>query len=221
MAAQLAAPILAGQAIDELVLGATSIPAGVLTALFFYGAAAAVNAVAGWASQAMSVGICARVARDLRDEAAAKLKTLPLKYLDSHQSGDILSRITVDVETFSDGLLMAFTQFFSGILTILGTLGFMLATNLSIGLTVALVTPLSLFSATFISQRSYRYFRAQSDTRGALTGCVSECRGAGRRRRLRVRQAAGARLAELKPILQGERESHIFTSSLQTPSRVL
>ena len=194
----LVAPILAGKAIDSMIVGAVSVPIGVLSALFYYGIAAAVNAIAGWASHAISVGICSRVARDLRDEAASKLRTLPLKYLDSHSSGDILSRITVDVETFSDGLLMAFTQFFSGILTILGTLVFMLATNITIGLTVALVTPLSLFSATFISQRSYRYFRAQSDTRGALTGCVNEfIEGADVVDAFAFESAAGTRFAEL------------------------
>lgn len=101
----LVAPILAGKAIDSMIVGAVSVPIGVLSALFYYGIAAAVNAIAGWASHAISVGICSRVARDLRDEAASKLRTLPLKYLDSHSSGDILSRITVDVETFSDALL--------------------------------------------------------------------------------------------------------------------
>jgi ATP-binding cassette subfamily B multidrug efflux pump len=174
VAAQLAAPVLAGQAIDGMVVGSVGVPSGVIAVLLLYGAAAALNALAGWASQAISAGICARVARDLRNEAARKLRTLPLAYIDSHPAGDILSRITVDTETFADGLLLAYTQFFPGALTILGTLGFMLITNYTIGLTVALVTPLSLFSAAFISRRCIRYFRAQSDARGELTACVSE-----------------------------------------------
>lgn len=174
VAAQLTAPVLAGRAIDGMIAGSVGIPRAVITVLLLYGAAAAASALAGWATQAISVGICVRVARDLRGEAAAKLHTLPLSYLDSHASGDILSRVTNDVETFSDGLLLAFTQFFSGILTIFGTLAFMLATNFGIGLTVALVTPLSLFSAAFIAGRCFRYFRAQSKARGALTACAGE-----------------------------------------------
>jgi ATP-binding cassette subfamily B multidrug efflux pump len=216
--AQLAAPILAGRAIDSMVVGETGVPAAVLSALFFYGAAAAVGALAGWASQAISVGICTKMARDLRDEAAAKLRTLPLAYLDSHPAGDILSRITVDVETFSDGLLMAFTQFFSGILTILGTLGFMLATNLSIGLTVALVTPLSLFSATFISRRSYRFFRAQSEARGSLTGCVSEfIEGADLVDAFAYEKEAAARFAELDGNFCKASVKATFVASLTNP----
>jgi ATP-binding cassette subfamily B multidrug efflux pump len=214
----LVAPILAGKAIDSMIVGAVSVPIGVLSALFYYGIAAAVNAIAGWASHAISVGICSRVARDLRDEAASKLRTLPLKYLDSHSSGDILSRITVDVETFSDGLLMAFTQFFSGILTILGTLGFMLATNLSIGLTVALVTPLSLFSATFISRRSYRFFRAQSEARGSLTGCVSEfIEGADLVDAFAYEKEAAARFAELDGNFCKASVKATFVASLTNP----
>ena len=174
VAAQLAAPVLAGRAIDEMIAGSVGVPPAIIAVLLLYAGGAAVNAAVSWAMQAINAGICARVARDLRNEAAAKLRSLPLSYLDGHAAGDILSRITSDVETFSDGLLLAFTQFFTGVLTIFGTIGFMLATNFGIGLTVALITPLSLFSAGFIAHRSYRHFRAQSEARGALTACAGE-----------------------------------------------
>lgn len=216
--AQLAAPILAGQAIDGMVAGFVGVPSGVIAMLLLYGAAAAINALAGWASQAISVGICARVARDLRDEAARKLRTLPLAYLDSHPSGDILSRITIDTETFADGLLLAYTQFFPGALTILGTLGFMLIANYAIGLTVALVTPLSLFSAAFISRRCFRYFRAQSDARGALTVCVSEfIEGADIVDAFAFESEAGARFAEFDAKFCKASVKATFFGSLTNP----
>mgnify|MGYP000999238590 CR=1 FL=1 len=174
VAAQLAAPVLAGRAIDSMIVGQAGVPRSVITVLLLYAGAAVVSAAAGWAVQAISVDICARAARDLRDEAAAKLRTLPLSYLDTHPAGDILSRITNDVETFSDGLLLTFTQLFSGVLTIFGTLGFMLVTGPAVGLTVAIVTPLSLFSASFIARKCYKHFRAQSEARGSLSACASE-----------------------------------------------
>ncbi|HHW24094.1 MAG TPA: ABC transporter ATP-binding protein [Clostridiales bacterium] len=218
VATQLAAPILAGRAIDAMVAGSLGVPEGVIFALSLYGTAAAINALCGWASQAVSVRICARAACDLRGEAVAKLKTLPLGYLDARQSGEIVSRITVDIETFSDGLLLFFTQFFSGIMTIFGTLGFMLATNLPVGLTVALVTPLSLFSASFISRRSYRFFRAQNDARGALFGYVTEfVEGADVVEAFAYESQAGARFDELDKLYSEASVKATFFSSLTNP----
>ena len=109
-----------------------------------------------------------------------KIQTLPLSYLDAHSSGDIISRVIADVETFADGLLMGFTQLFTGVLTILGTLLFMLFVNVPVTLVVVCVTPLSLVAAAFISRRSYRYFKRQSEVRGEQTAFVGDDRGAAR-----------------------------------------
>ena len=114
------------------------------------------------------------VSRDLRNEALRKIQTLPLSYLDSHPSGDIVSRMVADVDTFADGLLMGFTQLFSGVLTILGTLLFMLSENVVITLVVVCITPLSLLVASFLAKRSYKYFQGQSSVRGEQTALVNE-----------------------------------------------
>ena len=114
------------------------------------------------------------VSRDLRNAALRKIQTLPLSYLDSHPSGDIVSRMVADVDTFADGLLMGFTQLFSGVLTILGTLLFMLGENVPITLVVVCITPLSLVVASFLAKHSYKYFQGQSTVRGEQTALVNE-----------------------------------------------
>lgn len=114
------------------------------------------------------------VSRDLRNAAIGKIQTLPLSYLDVHPSGDLVSRIIADVDTFADGLLMGFTQLFTGVLTILGTLGFMISVNLPITLVVVCLTPLSLFAASFIARHTYRHFQGQTVVRGEQTAFVNE-----------------------------------------------
>ena len=160
-----------------------------------------------------------RVVKDIRTRAFNHLEILPLSYIDSHQYGDIISRIIADIDQFSEGLLMGFTQLFTGVLTILGTLGFMLVVNPFITLVVVCVTPLSLFVASFIAKKTYSMFRLQSQTRGELTSLVDEMVG-----NEKVVQAFGyqdeaqKRFEEINGRLQGYSLRAIFFSSITNPA---
>ena len=174
VAAQLYIPILCGDAID-LMLGKGNVDfAGVGRIIVEVLVVAVVAAFAQWLLSVCNNRITFSVSRDLRNEALRKIQTLPLSYLDSHPSGDIVSRMVADVDTFADGLLMGFTQLFSGVLTILGTLLFMLSENVVITLVVVCITPLSLLVASFLAKRSYKYFQGQSNVRGEQTALVNE-----------------------------------------------
>ena len=174
VAAQLYIPILCGDAID-LMLGKDNVDfAGVGRIIVEVLVVAVVAAFAQWLLSVCNNRITFSVSRDLRNEALRKIQTLPLSYLDSHPSGDIVSRMVADVDTFADGLLMGFTQLFSGVLTILGTLLFMLSENVVITLVVVCITPLSLLVASFLAKRSYKYFQGQSSVRGEQTALVNE-----------------------------------------------
>ena len=174
VAAQLYIPILCGDAID-LMLGKGNVDfAGVGHIIVEVLVVAVVAAFAQWLLSVCNNRITFSVSRDLRNEALRKIQTLPLSYLDSHPSGDIVSRMVADVDTFADGLLMGFTQLFSGVLTILGTLLFMLSENVVITLVVVCITPLSLLVASFLAKRSYKYFQGQSSVRGEQTALVNE-----------------------------------------------
>ena len=174
VAAQLYIPILCGDAID-LMLGKGNVDfAGVGRIIVEVLVVAVVAAFAQWLLSVCNNRITFSVSRDLRNEALCKIQTLPLSYLDSHPSGDIVSRMVADVDTFADGLLMGFTQLFSGVLTILGTLLFMLSENVVITLVVVCITPLSLLVASFLAKRSYKYFQGQSSVRGEQTALVNE-----------------------------------------------
>ena len=174
VAAQLYIPILCGDAID-LMLGKGNVAfAGVGRIIVEVLVVAVVAAFAQWLLSVCNNRITFSVSRDLRNEALRKIQTLPLSYLDSHPSGDIVSRMVADVDTFADGLLMGFTQLFSGVLTILGTLLFMLSENVAITLVVVCITPLSLLVASFLAKRSYKYFQGQSSVRGEQTALVNE-----------------------------------------------
>ena len=174
VAAQLYIPILCGNAID-MMLGKGSVDfAGVLPIIYEIIVVAVVAAFAQWLLSVCNNRITFAVSRDLRNAAMRKIQTLPLSYLDSHPSGDIVSRMVADVDTFADGLLMGFTQLFSGVLTILGTLLFMLQQNVPITLVVVCITPLSLVVASFLAKRSYKYFQSQSTVRGEQTALVNE-----------------------------------------------
>ena len=174
VAAQLYIPILCGNAID-FMLGKGSVNlSAVLNIVVEIIVVAVAAAFAQWLLSVCNNRITFSVSRDLRNEAMRKIQTLPLSYLDSHPSGDIVSRMVADVDTFADGLLMGFTQLFSGVLTILGTLLFMLFQNVSITLVVVCVTPLSLVVASFLAKRSYKYFQGQSTVRGEQTALVNE-----------------------------------------------
>ena len=174
VAAQLYIPILCGNAIDKMLGKGNVDLAGVLRIAVSILVVAAVAALAQWLLSVCNNRITFSVSRDLRNEALRKIQTLPLSYLDSHPSGDIVSRMVADVDTFADGLLMGFTQLFSGILTIFGTLLFMLRENVPITLVVVCITPLSLVVAGFLAKRSYGYFQSQSTVRGKQTALVNE-----------------------------------------------
>ena len=172
--AQLYIPILCGSAID-MMLGKGAVDfSGVMGIIVKVLVVACAAALAQWLLSVCNNRITFLVSRDLRNEALRKIQTLPLSYLDSHPSGDIVSRMVADVDTFADGLLMGFTQLFSGILTIFGTLLFMLRENVPITLVVVCITPLSLVVAGFLAKRSYGYFQSQSTVRGKQTALVNE-----------------------------------------------
>ena len=174
VAAHLYIPILCGSAID-LMLGKGRVDfAGVMQIIMQIVAVAILAAFAQWLLSVCNNRITFSVSRDLRNAALRKIQTLPLSYLDSHLSGDIVSRMIADVDTFADGLLMGFTQLFSGLLTIFGTLLFMLWENVPITLVVVCITPLSLVVASFLAKRSYKYFQGQSTVRGEQTALVNE-----------------------------------------------
>ncbi|HIR08949.1 MAG TPA: ABC transporter ATP-binding protein [Candidatus Avoscillospira stercoripullorum] len=174
VAAQLLVPILCGDAIDAMIgMGRVDF-ALVARACLAIAVSTAITAVAQWVLAACNNRIAFRVSQDLRTAAMEKLQRLPLSYLDSHPSGDLVSRIIADVDTFSDGLLMGFTQFFSGVLTIAGTLILMAVIHLGVTAVVVVLTPLSLFAAGFITRRTYRYFKTQSVIRGEQTALVEE-----------------------------------------------
>ena len=174
VAAQLYIPILCGNAID-FMLGKGSVNlSAVLNIVAEIIVVAVAAAFAQWLLSVCNNRITFSVSRDLRNEAMRKIQTLPLSYLDSHPSGDIVSRMIADVDTFADGLLMGFTQLFSGLLTIFGTLLFMLWENVPITLVVVCITPLSLVVASFLAKRSYKYFQGQSTVRGEQTALVNE-----------------------------------------------
>ena len=174
VAAQLYIPILCGDAID-LMLGKGNVDfAGVGRIIVEVLVVAVAAAFAQWLLSVCNNRITFSVSRDLRNEALRKIQTLPLSYLASPPSAAIVSRMIADVDTFADGLLMGFTQLFSGVLTILGTLLFMLSENVVITLVVVCITPLSLLVASFLAKRSYKYFQGQSSVRGEQTALVNE-----------------------------------------------
>ena len=219
VAAQLYIPILCGDAIDKMLGKGNVDLAGVLRIAVSILVVAAVAALAQWLLSVCNNRITFSVSRDLRNEALRKIQTLPLSYLDSHPSGDIVSRMVADVDTFADGLLMGFTQLFSGILTIFGTLLFMLRENVPITLVVVCITPLSLVVAGFLAKRSYGYFQSQSTVRGKQTALVNEMIEG-----QKVAQAFGheaeslAAFDEVNGQLQDVSLKAIFFSSLTNPA---
>ena len=219
VAAQLYIPILCGEAIDKMLGKGNVDLAGVLRIAVSILVVAAVAALSQWLLSVCNNRITFSVSRDLRNEALRKIQTLPLSYLDSHPSGDIVSRMVADVDTFADGLLMGFTQLFSGILTIFGTLLFMLRENVPITLVVVCITPLSLVVAGFLAKRSYGYFQSQSTVRGKQTALVNEMIEG-----QKVVQAFGheaeslAAFDEVNGQLQDVSLKDIFFSSLTNPA---
>ena len=170
-------PILTGDAIDLIVgkgnVDFSAVYAIVKKIIIVVG----LTALSQWIMNICNNKITYGVIRDIRKDAFEKLEILPLKYIDSHSHGDIVSRVITDVDTFADGLLMGFTQLFTGVITILGTLIFMLTINVKITFVVVLITPISLFVASFIAKKTYRMFRLQSETRGEQTALIDEMIG--------------------------------------------
>lgn len=170
-------PILIGYAVDEIVAAGNVNFPGVWTIIKQIVVVIVITALCQWLMNVCNNRITFRVIKDIRTKAFHRLENLPLKYVDSHQYGDVVSRIVSDVDQFSDGLLMGLTQLFSGVITIIGTLAFMLYLNWIIALVVVVITPLSLFVARFIAQRTYTMFHKQSETRGKLTSLIDEMIG--------------------------------------------
>ena len=211
-------PILVGKAIDAMI-GAGRVDFPALTGyLIRVAVCAGVAGLAQWIMNEMNNRITYRVTKDMRDEAFRHIQSLPLSYLDSHPQGDLVSRVISDVDTFADGLLMGFTQLFTGVLTILGTLIFMLRINWIIALVVIVITPLSLFVANFIAKRTYSMFKLQTVTRGEQTALIDETIG-----EMKVVKAFGhekaslAQFDEVNERLEKCSLRAIFFSSLTNP----
>lgn len=213
------APILVGDAVDYILAEGKVDFAAIFHILKKLAVIICMTGAAQWLMNLCNNRITYCVVKDVRTEAFARLQVLPLKYVDSHQYGETISRIITDVEQFSDGLLMGFTQLFTGLVTIFGTLGFMLAINVQISLVVILITPLSLFVASFIAKRTYTMFQKQSETRAEMTALVDEMVG-----NQKVVQAFGygrratERFDEINVRLQSCSLKATFFSSITNPS---
>jgi len=211
-------PILVGQAIDCIVDAGMVDFSQMKKYLAGVVVCALVAALSQWAMSEQNNRMSYRVSRDIREDAFRHIQVLPLSYLDKHSQGDVVSRVISDVDTFADGLLMGFTQLFTGVLTIAGTLVFMLRIHWGIAFVVILITPLSLLVANFIATRTYSMFRLQTATRGEQTGLINETIGA-----VKVVQAFGhqdssiAQFDEINERLQNCSLRAIFFSSLTNP----
>lgn len=171
------APVITGQGID-LILDKGQVDfAALMPLLVRFGIVVGITALAQWLMNLCNNKITYHVVKDIRTEAFEHLEILPLRYIDSNQYGEVISKVITDVDQFSDGLLLGFSQLFTGVITILGTLLFMLSVNFKITLVVVLITPLSLFVASFIARRTFSMFKLQSETRGEMTSLVEEMVG--------------------------------------------
>lgn len=170
-------PVLIGSAVDYIIGPGDVDFAGIAKVLLQIAFAIGISAIFQWLMSYLTNKMTFLTVQDLRSRAYDKLNQVPLKYIDSHSHGNIINSIVNDIDTISDGLLQGFAQLFTGVVTIVGTIVFMLSINVTIGLTVILLTPLSLFVASFISRHTYRKFREQSDIRGEMTGLVEEMLG--------------------------------------------
>ena len=212
-------PILTGDAVDLLLgKGQVDFPA-VFNIMWKIGIAMLLTAVAQWVMNTCNNHITYHVVKDIREDAFHRLEELPLKYLDAHAYGDIVSRVIADVDTFADGLLMGFTQLFTGVLTIGGTLIFMLVTNVPIALVVVCITPVSFLVARFIATRTYSMFKLQSETRGEQTSLIEEMIGNQKIVKTFSREeAVKEQFAEINGRLEKCSLKAIFFSSITNPS---
>lgn len=170
-------PILTGRVIDKIIGPKQVEFAAIFVILRQMAFVVAFTALAQWIMNVCNNRMTYRIVQDIRNEAFRKIEILPLKYIDGHSYGEVVSRVIADVDQFADGLLMGFTQFFTGVITILGTLGFMLSVNVTVTGVVVVVTPLSFFVAGFIAKRTFTMFKLQSETRGEQTALIEEMVG--------------------------------------------
>ncbi len=218
VASTLYAPILTGDAIDLIVGKGLVDFDGIKDIIYTFLMVTVVTVISQWFMNIINNHITYSVVRDIRIEVFNHMEELPLSYIDSHKHGDIVSRIVSDIDQFADGLLMGFTQLFTGIVTILATLGFMIAVNVPIALVVIVLTPLSLFVASFIAKRTYHLFHQQSETRGEITALVDEMVG-----QQKIVQAFGyedealERFGEINDRLEKDSMSATFYSSIVNP----
>lgn len=212
-------PILTGEAIDLIIAKGLVDFQGITAVLVKMAIVVALTAAAQWLMNVCNNKMAYGIVRDIRDEAFRKIEVLPLKYIDSHSYGEIVSRVIADVDQFSDGLLMGFTQLFTGVITILGTLVIMLTINIGITAVVVCITPVSFLVANFIAKKTYRMFKLQSETRGEQTALIDEMVGG-----QRVVQAFGYeekamnRFDEINKRLQDCSLKAIFFSSITNPA---
>ena len=218
VASTLYAPILTGDAIDLIVGKGLVDFDGIKDIIYTFLMVTVVTVLSQWFMNIINNHITYSVVRDIRIEVFNHMEELPLSYIDSHKHGDIVSRIVSDIDQFADGLLMGFTQLFTGIVTILATLGFMIAVNVPIALVVIVLTPLSLFVASFIAKRTYHLFHRQSETRGDITALVDEMIG-----QQKIVQAFGyedealERFEKINDRLERDSMSATFYSSIVNP----
>ncbi len=218
VAATLYAPILIGSAVDLIVAPGQVDFAGIRAILFRLAVVIVITGAAQWLMNHINNRITYQVVRDIRTKAFDHLEVLPLRYLDSHPSGDVISRIISDIDQFSEGLLMGFTQLFTGVITILGTLVFMFAINPVIAAVVVLVTPVSLLVAGYIAKKTYTMFRKQSETRGELTSLVDEMLGSQKVvQAFGHEEAAQEEFEEINERLRGYSLRATFFSSITNP----
>ncbi len=212
-------PVLTGQAVDCMVGKGDVNMKGVIDIILIIILVTAINSLCQWIMSVINNRVTYAVVRKIRVEAFNKIQKLPLKYLDSHPIGDIVSRVIADVDQFADGLLMGLTQFFSGVITILGTLGFMFAINWKIALVVVLVTPLSLVVAAFIANRTHSMFQLRTSTQGEETAFIDEMIG-GKNvvAAFGEEDAVTARFDEINDRLSKATLKAVFYSSITNPS---
>ena len=219
VASTLYLPLLIGKAVDCIVGKDNVNFDGLIAVLIKMAVMIGITALAQWIMNVCNNKLTYQIVRDIRNEAFEKIEVLPLKYIDGHAHGEIVSRVIADVDQFADGLLMGFTQLFTGVITILGTIGFMLSVNVGITIVVLVVTPVSLFVASFIAKRTFSMFKAQSETRGEQTALIDEMIG-----NQKIVQAFGQekdaieKFDEINGRLQTCSLKAIFFSSITNPS---
>ena len=211
-------PILIGNAIDFIVGPDNVNFKAIAEILVKIGVVIGINAVFQWLMNTINNNITYQVVRDVRKKAFRKIEILPLSYIDTHPHGEIVSRVIADVDQFADGLLMGFTQLFTGVLTIMGTLVFMLIVNVKITFIVVILTPLSLFVANFIAERTYSMFKLQSETRGEQTSLIEEMIGNAKTvQAFSYQEEALKRFDEINDRLEKHSLRAVFFSSLTNP----